>query len=48
VQQQFCRNALATRPVETVREFRERDQRFALYRMQMSGVDRDAEHRAIR
>ena len=48
VQQQFCRNALATRPVETVREYRERDQRFALYRLQLSGVDHGAEHRAIR
>jgi 4-amino-4-deoxy-L-arabinose transferase-like glycosyltransferase len=48
VQQQFCRNALATRPVETVREYRERDQRFALYRLLMSGADRGVEHRAIR
>jgi hypothetical protein len=48
VQRQFCRNALATRPVETVREYRERDQRFALYRLQISGVDRDRQDRAIR
>ncbi len=35
LQRQFCRSALAMRPVETVREYRERDQRFTLYRLQM-------------
>jgi hypothetical protein len=35
LQRQFCRSALAMRPVETVREYRERDQRFTLYRLQV-------------
>jgi Dolichyl-phosphate-mannose-protein mannosyltransferase len=33
IQPEFCRQALAMRPVELVREYKERDQRFALYRM---------------
>jgi hypothetical protein len=33
VQPEFCRQAMAMRPVELVREYKERDQRFALYRM---------------
>jgi hypothetical protein len=35
LQREFCRNALAMRPTETVREYRERDQRFTLYRLQV-------------
>jgi hypothetical protein len=35
LQREFCRSALAMRPVETVREYRERDQRFTLYRLQV-------------
>jgi hypothetical protein len=33
IQQAFCRQAIALRPVEMVREYRERDQRYALYRI---------------
>jgi 4-amino-4-deoxy-L-arabinose transferase-like glycosyltransferase len=33
VQQEFCHKAMAIGPVELVREYRERDQRFALYRL---------------
>ncbi|MPY91467.1 MAG: hypothetical protein GEU99_26605 [Luteitalea sp.] len=33
VQRGFCRQALEVKPVETVREYRERDQRYALYRV---------------
>lgn len=33
VQQEFCRRALAAAPVEMVGEYRERDQRFAFYRI---------------
>ena len=33
VQRDFCRKALETRPFQLVREYRERDQRFALYRL---------------
>jgi 4-amino-4-deoxy-L-arabinose transferase-like glycosyltransferase len=33
VQPEFCRKALAMRPADLVREHRERDQRFAFYRM---------------
>jgi Dolichyl-phosphate-mannose-protein mannosyltransferase len=33
VQPEFCRKAIAVSPVEIVREYRERDQRYALYRM---------------
>jgi hypothetical protein len=36
IQQAFCRSALAIGPVETVREYRERDQRYALYRFRFS------------
>ncbi|MPZ20809.1 MAG: hypothetical protein GEV06_23300 [Luteitalea sp.] len=40
VQQEFCRKALENRPVETVREHRERDQRYAIYRIELpSGRD---------
>ena len=35
VQQEFCRKALEIKPVEIVREYRERDQRFALYRFKI-------------
>jgi 4-amino-4-deoxy-L-arabinose transferase-like glycosyltransferase len=35
LQREFCSKALAMRPIETVREYRERDQRFALYRLRM-------------
>jgi 4-amino-4-deoxy-L-arabinose transferase-like glycosyltransferase len=34
VQPELCRKAMAMRPVEMVREHRERDQRFALYRLE--------------
>ena len=34
LQQEFCRNALAMQAGRDVREYRERDQRFALYRLQ--------------
>jgi hypothetical protein len=33
VQQEFCQKALATGHFELVREYRERDQRFAMYRL---------------
>jgi hypothetical protein len=33
VQQAFCRNAMAMHPADLVREYRERDQRYALYRI---------------
>jgi hypothetical protein len=33
VQQEFCRQAMAAAPFEIVREYRERDQRYALYRI---------------
>jgi hypothetical protein len=33
VQQQVCRAALATSPADVVKEYRERDQRFAFYRI---------------
>jgi hypothetical protein len=36
LQREFCRKALEIRPVETVREYRERDQRFALYRIKIA------------
>jgi hypothetical protein len=35
IQQEFCRKALASAPVDVVREYRERDQRFALYRLRI-------------
>jgi hypothetical protein len=35
VQQEFCRKALEIKPVEIVREFRERDQRYAIYRFKL-------------
>jgi hypothetical protein len=35
VQAEFCRAAIALRPVEIVREYRERDERYALYRMKV-------------
>jgi 4-amino-4-deoxy-L-arabinose transferase-like glycosyltransferase len=36
VQQQFCRQALAGKPATAVREYRERDQRYSLYRFEIS------------
>ncbi len=36
LQQRFCLVALAGKPTEMVREYRERDQRFALYRFNIS------------
>jgi hypothetical protein len=35
VQQEFCRKAISTGSVEIVREYRERDQRYALYRIKV-------------
>jgi hypothetical protein len=35
VQRDFCRRILEIKPVETVREYRERDQRYAFYRFKM-------------
>jgi hypothetical protein len=35
LQREFCRSALALGPADIVREYRERDQRFALYRFKM-------------
>ena len=35
VQSQFCRQALESQPVDIVREYRERDQRFVLYRLRI-------------
>jgi hypothetical protein len=37
VQRGFCDKALALRPADVVGEFRERDQRFVLYRLQETG-----------
>jgi Dolichyl-phosphate-mannose-protein mannosyltransferase len=34
-QQEVCRRAMATAPAETVREYRERDQHYALYRLKV-------------
>ena len=34
-QQELCRKAMATAPAETVREYRERDQHYALYRLRV-------------
>ena len=36
IQQGFCRAALVRKPVEIVREHRERDQYFALYRFKVA------------
>ena len=38
VQQLFCRKAIEGRPMDLVREYRERDQRFALYRFRTSAT----------
>ena len=35
VQPEFCRKALQLKPFELVREYRERDQRFAFYRLEV-------------
>jgi hypothetical protein len=34
VQREFCRRALENKPAEMVREYRERDQRYAMYRLE--------------
>jgi hypothetical protein len=34
IQQEFCRKSLEAKPVQLIGEFRERDQRFALYKFQ--------------
>jgi hypothetical protein len=36
VQQQVCRSALAMGPGEVVKEYRERDQRYVFYRMNLA------------
>ncbi len=37
VQREFCRHALEKSPAEMVREYRERDQRYAMYRLESDG-----------
>ena len=37
VQAQFCQRALEMHPVEMIREYRERDQRFVIYRVKVDG-----------
>ena len=47
VQQELCRKAMATAPAETVREYRERDQHYALYRLRVPNVTLDLAQVAV-
>jgi hypothetical protein len=38
-QQEVCRTAMATAPAEIVKEYRERDQRYAFYRMRVGNQE---------